>query len=361
MGYIYKIINDINNKVYIGQTHNSIASRWRSHKRYAEFSTAPLYRAMRKYGIEHFHIEPIEECPQADLDDREIYWIEQYGTYGNKGYNATKGGKGHRIYEEDDIKALWDKGYNIRKICREMNITPNTVKRILGDYQPFIEQREQRYIEASLDKGYESLPVKQYSLDGKFIKEYPSIAEAERQTGTDKTTIVRVCKGASHYANGYQWRYKEDDTPVKQIKTHLNAVLQIKGGKVIQRFESIAKASRQTGFDKNMIRLVAQNGKEHKGYHWKYADEELSAYWKAYYDNLPPKKRKPTKRIYARGAEHPKSKAVIRVSPDGNTTIYESLSEAGKAMGNVNFAHSISRYIGKNKMYKGYYWRKESK
>lgn len=31
MGYIYKIINDVNNKIYIGQTINSIEYRFKNH------------------------------------------------------------------------------------------------------------------------------------------------------------------------------------------------------------------------------------------------------------------------------------------------------------------------------------------
>jgi hypothetical protein len=31
---------------------------------------------MKKYGIEHFKIELVEECLESDLNDREIFWIE---------------------------------------------------------------------------------------------------------------------------------------------------------------------------------------------------------------------------------------------------------------------------------------------
>lgn len=41
---------------------------------------------MRKYGIEHFHIELIEETD--DPEEREIYWIEQKRSFKN-GYNAA--------------------------------------------------------------------------------------------------------------------------------------------------------------------------------------------------------------------------------------------------------------------------------
>ncbi len=48
----------------------------------------------------------------------------------------------------------------------------------------------------------------QYTLDGQFVAEYPSIAEASRQTGIFNHPIIRCCKGKSHTAGGYIWKYK---------------------------------------------------------------------------------------------------------------------------------------------------------
>lgn len=217
MAYIYKITNTVNSKVYVGQTHNALNERWRAHKYYSKFSTAPLYRAMRKHGIDKFHIEIIEECKQSELNDREIYWIKQYNSYGNTGYNATRGGKGHWKYEEDYVRALWDAGSNLTKIHKETKICKNTIKKILGDYKPYIEQKEERYRIASSDKTYESKPVKQYSMDGEYLETYKSISEASRITGIDKSTIMRVCKRRSVYAGNYQWRYKDDTDDVGKV------------------------------------------------------------------------------------------------------------------------------------------------
>lgn len=76
MAYIYKITNDINNKVYIGKTLLSIEKRFKEHckdyKREGK-EKRPLYRAMNKYGIEHFSIEEIEECNYNVINDREKY------------------------------------------------------------------------------------------------------------------------------------------------------------------------------------------------------------------------------------------------------------------------------------------------
>ena len=51
-GYIYKIINDINDKVYIGQTITTIAERWHGHMSSVlneKRCKSALYNAMRKY------------------------------------------------------------------------------------------------------------------------------------------------------------------------------------------------------------------------------------------------------------------------------------------------------------------------
>lgn len=93
---IYCITNQINGKVYIGLSKDCYR-RWNDHKdgarnhRRKEDEDKPLYKAMRKYGIENFTFEIIEQCDESLLKEREIYWIEQYDSY-RTGYNATRGG-----------------------------------------------------------------------------------------------------------------------------------------------------------------------------------------------------------------------------------------------------------------------------
>ena len=42
-----------------------------------------------------------------------------------------------------------------------------------------------------------------------FVAEYPSAAEAERQTGIFNTAILQCCKGRYKQAGGYIWKYKD--------------------------------------------------------------------------------------------------------------------------------------------------------
>lgn len=59
-----------------------------------------------------------------------------------------------------------------------------------------------------INKGGSSKPVSQYSLDGNFIKSYPSAKEAATAVGIKKSSqITYVCKGHGKTAKGYIWKY----------------------------------------------------------------------------------------------------------------------------------------------------------
>jgi len=68
---IYKITNIINNHAYIGESIN-IERRWNEHKRMLYHSS--LYDAFKKYGLENFTFEIIEECDRSRLNEQEDYW-----------------------------------------------------------------------------------------------------------------------------------------------------------------------------------------------------------------------------------------------------------------------------------------------
>ena len=64
VGFIYKITNTINQKCYIGQTIKTLEKRFSQHKNnYTKpyFSQLVLYKAFKKYGIENFVFEEVEE------------------------------------------------------------------------------------------------------------------------------------------------------------------------------------------------------------------------------------------------------------------------------------------------------------
>lgn len=101
---IYKITNQINGKIYIGQTIE-YEERIRHHKQ-TPFRKAsrdynkPLYKAIRKYGVDNFKFEIIDTAETIEeLNEKEIRYIEEYDCLidTGKGYNLeTGGGNGHK-------------------------------------------------------------------------------------------------------------------------------------------------------------------------------------------------------------------------------------------------------------------------
>ena len=70
MGCIYIITNDINDKVYVGQTLRDLQVRYSEHC-YDTRSTSSIHQAIQKYGVSHFNIAVLEYVPFSKLDERE--------------------------------------------------------------------------------------------------------------------------------------------------------------------------------------------------------------------------------------------------------------------------------------------------
>ena len=135
---IYKIENLINHKCYIGQSIN-IQARWNKEKKVAFNKNAkeyeyPISRAFRKYGIENFSFEIIEECNRSKLNEREKYWISFYNSFFS-GYNQTLGGdnSGPNTTKEKIIGVFNDlKTTNLyhKEIAEKWNISQEMVQGI---------------------------------------------------------------------------------------------------------------------------------------------------------------------------------------------------------------------------------------
>lgn len=203
MAYIYKITNDINNKIYIGKTNFSIQKRWKEHC--SDFlkekeQNRPLYRAMNKYGIEYFHIEQVEECPNTIVDEREKYWIEYYGSF-KYGYNATKGGDGKAYCDYDLVFALWNKGLTIKEISEKLHYDSSHCSDILSTFGIDKEIRKKRAVSTHFK------PVIQIDKNtNEILCVYPSIKAAENATGNGGH-IASVCTGKRKTAAGYKWEW----------------------------------------------------------------------------------------------------------------------------------------------------------
>ena len=211
MPYIYKITNDINGKIYIGKTLSTIEQRFKEHcQDYLKERNEkrPLYNAMKKYGIEHFHISIIEECDESILSEREIFWIDKLNTY-YTGYNATLGGDGKILYNYSEIaKRLKEYPYAIQ-VAKEFNCHPDTIKNIAHIYhiqlKSLYKEDKKKQI-ARLDKNTEKVLEIYESLQDAMLwcvknKYCPSCG-----TGV-ASHISDAAKGKRKTAYKFKWKF----------------------------------------------------------------------------------------------------------------------------------------------------------
>ena len=205
MAFIYKIYNDVNDKLYVGATTYSIEKRFKEHcqeyKR-TRSSNRKLYVAMNKYGINKFHVELIEET--TNPEEREMYWIEYYNSFKN-GYNSTKGGNGKKSIDYEEIYSLFQEGYNSKEISQILNCCEDTCFEALNQYNVSKQERQQRGREVIK---HSILQLDKNTLE--VLNTFSSVEDACTYLGKQPSGhIADVCNGKRNTAYGYKWKYKE--------------------------------------------------------------------------------------------------------------------------------------------------------
>ena len=208
MGFIYVITNNINQKQYVGKTLLSIEERWKQHQYDAKkesLEKRPLYTAIKKYGIDNFTIQELEQCDNNDLSNREIYWINFLNTYHN-GYNATCGGDGKILFNHESIALALKQNPFPSEVAKQFNCSADTVRNIAKEYQIPVKNK------GSVDK---ARCVHQYNLQNKYIQSFDSTYQASQwlvENNLAKSTASRnhICEcanGKRKTAYGYIWKY----------------------------------------------------------------------------------------------------------------------------------------------------------
>ena len=286
MGYIYKVTNMLNGKVYIGQTRRTIRIRWREHIHDAFDREKPckfaLHCAIRKYGKDAFTVEMIEECDNNVLDEREKYWIEQCNSR-KHGYNMERGGsgnKGHPIYQYA-LDGTFIRGFNTtREACiaigtQYISFNANDATLTSGGY--LWRRFKTDKIAPVHIRQYEKR-VYQYTSDGDYIGEFDSLVHAAqavrgRNTGA---LIGAVCRGDRQHAYGYRWSFTKE--------AHLHEAVPPKNYKKVIRispdsgeqkvYPTIANAAKDTGVSPpNITEACKGRLRTSGGYFWKYYDQ----------------------------------------------------------------------------------------
>lgn len=291
---IYKITNMINGHSYIGKSIH-IEERWRSHKQEAKNPKHPQYnytihKAFRKYGIDNFSFEIVEECEKDFLNEKEIYWINFFDTYYN-GYNETLGGDGgpsmpgeanpNATLTENDVYIIRNAAL---QCLPQKDFFENSELKNKISYRQFCRIWRGEGWEHILPEAIAFVKTDEYLHN--IRKNARDKANTQAQLDAWKDIERRKLLGESHnsvynlYKNQYSiggfdsiwYKIRENTKPLRKvvIKLDKNTLEEL------EIYESAAEAGRQNNCDSSSIIKVCKGIKNScGGYKWKYGEGNL--------------------------------------------------------------------------------------
>lgn len=126
---IYMIKNNINQKVYIGQSINSY-SRFKQHCRDKK---SLIGRAIQKHGEENFSFIVLEKQVE-NYNEKEKYYIAFYNSLSPNGYNLTEGGESPPIYFGFSHPNSCINDSTLKKIIQDLSTTDLSLSKIGEKY-----------------------------------------------------------------------------------------------------------------------------------------------------------------------------------------------------------------------------------
>ena len=195
-GEIYIIKNNVNDKVYIGQTIQGYKNRFYAHKHETKSIDRPLYRAFRKYGVDNFYVELLEDnIPYNMLDEREIYWIDYYDCVNPNGYNISHGGGAYRTEDERIRMSERMTGENNPMFGKVGELNPFYGRSHTDENKKILsEKAKERYNNLS-DEEKELNNIRLKEANMKMIEEYGGGFKGHNYTEESKNKISETLKG----------------------------------------------------------------------------------------------------------------------------------------------------------------------
>lgn len=132
---VYKVVNKTNGKIYIGQTVKPLKYRimdhfWNARRR----PKLVFHKALQKYGEKSFEWSIIYRSEsQEEINEKEIYYINELNTIVPFGYNMCLGGNGsngwHHSEETKNKISLGNKGKSNSWKGKKRKSTTEEIKR----------------------------------------------------------------------------------------------------------------------------------------------------------------------------------------------------------------------------------------
>lgn len=173
----------------------------------------------------------------------------------------------HRLVAENFIPNELNKKYVNHKDGNKDNNTAENLEWIT------CSENNKHAWEHNLNKPSVLRAVIQYDLDGNYIREFESVAEAYRATKAAK--IREVANGTRKTSGGYKWKWKENFIPKDTGKKKKVAQYSL-NMELIKIHNSISDAARETDSNRQGISYCCKNKqKTCNNFIWKYVKDDI--------------------------------------------------------------------------------------
>lgn len=222
---VYKHVNKVNGKQYIGITKLSPEMRWGVEGINYRNKCPHFWNAIQKYGWDNFeHIVVVSGLTKQEACEMEISMIKELRTQDKRfGYNILEGGTAPSI--PDEVRAKMSKSMagnknglghpcsaekkkKISDAQKGRRLTEEHKRKLSvaksGKSHPPLSEEVRKKISDSHDK----VPV--YCAETDLV--YPSVHECARQLGLWTTLISKCCSGRLRSTGGYHLSYYKSNT-----------------------------------------------------------------------------------------------------------------------------------------------------
>lgn len=208
-GFIYKITNTKNNKIYVGQHMGAdFGEYWGS--------GVLLNRAYEKYGRDSFKREIIQFASfKEELNFLERYYIQKLNSLVPHGYNIATGGHGGYTGEvSEESREKIRQALKGKPKSKEQRRRLSEAKKGIPTHKQ-TEETKKKISEAHMgiepwNKG-KGKQISQYTIDGEFIRAWDSLTEASKN-GFSMSKISQCLNGTRKHHRHFLWRFNNGTT-----------------------------------------------------------------------------------------------------------------------------------------------------
>lgn len=210
---VYRVVHIETGKSYIGVTTRGLCERKAEHLKDMERNSPyPFHQAIATYGPDAFKFEQIDTANSTDeLAKKEKQYISKYDSMEN-GYNLDCGGGFKKTVYQYNKKdgSLVNSFDSLDDAANSINSTKQHISRACLNVNNTYGGYfwSYDYKEPFEPKKDERKKmVYQFDKDDNWVASYNSVAEASRKTGFSKSCIARVCRGEREQTHGHIFRY----------------------------------------------------------------------------------------------------------------------------------------------------------